>query len=294
MARPAVDVVVPFSGDRVALERLRVRLSVLRLEPQDTVTIVDNSSRAVDELPAVGRIAVLRAAEWPTPGYARNSGARHGRGEWVVFLDSDTAPRADLLDRFFDPPPGEDTALLAGGVTDEEVPHDAPAAARYAYLHQSMSQRHTFRLGAWAFAQTVNVACRRSAFDDLGGFREDIRSGEDADLTYRLKGAGWQVERREPAAVVHFSRKTIRGFVAQKAVHGQACGWLDRVYPGSFPARRRPGLLWWALRASVRGVYAALCQRERDVAVLALFDALEQVLFEFGRSLPNGRRPRVR
>ena len=58
--------------------------------------------------------------------------------------------------------------------------------------------------------------------------------------------------------------------------------------------RRRPGLLWWALRASARGVIDALRQRERDVAVLALFDALEQVSFEFGRSLPNRRRRRVR
>ncbi len=294
MARPPVDVVVPFSGDRVALEELRSRLSVLALGAGDTVTIVDNSPSAVDGIDAGGRIAVLRAADWPTPGYARNSGARRGHSEWVVFLDSDTAPRADLLDRFFDPPPGDDTGLLAGGVTDEEVPHGAPAAARYAYLHESMSQRHTFRLGQWAFAQTANAACRRSAFEGLGGFRYDIRAGEDADLTYRLRAAGWRVERREQAAVVHFSRQTLRGFIAQKAVHGGACGWLDRVYPGAFPARQRPGLVWWALRASARGVYDAVRQRERDIAVVALFDAIEQVSFEFGRSLPNGRRRRAR
>ena len=129
MARPTVDVVVPFRGDRAALEQLRHRLSVLRLGPRDTVTIVDNSARAVDGVAADGRIAVLRApwrrTHWRTPGHARNSGARQGHGEWVVFLDADTAPRADLLERFFEPPPAEDTALLAGGVIDEEVPHDA-------------------------------------------------------------------------------------------------------------------------------------------------------------------------
>ena len=294
MARPTIDVVVPFRGDRAALKQLRDRLSALQIGPQDTVTIVDNSPHPAGAVEPDGRISVLRAAEWHTPGYARNSGVRLGRGEWLVFIDADTAPPADLLDRFFEPPPDENTALLAGGVIDEEVPHDAPPAARYMYLHESMSQRHTFRLGRWAFAQAANVACRRSAFDELGGFRPDIRSGEDADLTYRLQAAGWQVERREHAAVVHFSRKTIRGFIAQKAIHGQACGWLDRAYPGSFPARRRPGLLWWALRSSARGVVDALRRRERDVAVLALFDALEQIAFEFGRSLPNRRRKNLR
>jgi hypothetical protein len=36
-----------------------------------------------------------------------------------------------------------------------------------------------------------------------GGFREDIRAAEDADLSYRLRAAGWTIEGREPATVTH-------------------------------------------------------------------------------------------
>jgi hypothetical protein len=103
-----------------------------------------------------------------------------------VFLDSDTEPVDDLVDRYFDPHPAERTGLMAGGVIDEPVPRGGPAAARYAYLQEAMSQRQTFRLGEWAFAQMANAACRRKAFEAVGGFREDIRAGEDADLCYRL------------------------------------------------------------------------------------------------------------
>ncbi len=69
----------------------------------------------------------------------------------------------------------------------------------------------------------------------MGGFRERVRAAEDADLTYRLRAAGWEVERREPAAVVHASRKTLRGFLKQKAVWGAGGQWVTREYPGSVP-----------------------------------------------------------
>lgn len=269
---------------------MRERLGHLRLEPGDTALVVDNTLGRPAGGGARGPVPVLRATERATPGYARNRGAAAGTAPWIVFLDADTLPPADLLARYFEPPPGPRTALLAGGLNDEPVAAAGPAAARFAYLEEKMSQRQTFRLGEWAFSQTANAACRRTAFEAVGGFREEIRAGEDADICYRLAQAGWEIDRREGAAVVHQNRRTVRGFVAQKALHGAAAAWLDRHYPGSFPARRRPGLLLWALRRSATGLLDAARRRDRDAAVCAVFDPLEQLAYEFGRSLPNTRR----
>ena len=52
-----------------------------------------------------------------TPGYGRNRGAEQGSAEWLVFLDADVVPAPDLLDRYFDPLPAQDTALLAGALS---------------------------------------------------------------------------------------------------------------------------------------------------------------------------------
>ena len=189
MVRPAVDVVVPFAGPAEQLELLIARLRPLRLGDADTLVVVDNNPRPCP-VRADG-IDVLHCADRRTPGYARNRGAARGRADWIVFLDADVAPRPDLLDRYFEPSPAERTALLGGGVIDEAVPEDARAAARYAYIRQLMSHENTYQWGKWSFAQTANAACRRTAFEAIGGFREGIRAGEDADLTYRLRAAGW-------------------------------------------------------------------------------------------------------
>jgi GT2 family glycosyltransferase len=285
--RPAVDVVVPFRGSGEELHRIRERLARLRLRPGDSVLVVDNRPGPGPVPP--GDVPVLSAPGRQTPGYARNRGAARGAAEWILFVDADVLAPDDLLDSYFDPPPGERTALVAGGVRDEPVAPDAPAAARYAYIRALTSQDDSFRFGSWGFPKTANALLRRAAFEAVGGFREDIRTAEDADLTYRLRQAGWEVERRERAAAVHVARRTVRGLVVQKLMHGAGAAWLAREYPGAFPARRRPGLVWWGVRTAARGLVEAARGRSRDRALWAVLEPIEQVTFELGRSLPNTR-----
>jgi GT2 family glycosyltransferase len=285
-----VDVVVPFRGKPPELDELRARLRRIAVQPADTVVVVDNTpGRVAPEDAGDERVRVIRAPERAAPGYARNRGVAHGSADWLVFLDADVVPREDLLARYFEPPPGERTALLAGGIRDEPVPPGGPATARYAYLRQFMSQDDTLGRGRWGFPKTANVALRRAAFEELGGFRDDIRGGEDADLTFRLRAAGWELERREEAAVVHRNRHTIRGFVRQKLTHGSGLAWVQREYPGAAVPHRLPGLLWWGVRTAGPRLARAARTRDRDEALWALLEPLEIVVHELGRWLPNER-----
>src|SRR5947209_6985898 len=59
MARPRVDVVVPFRGDAAALALLRGRLAALELAPGDSLLVVDNTPGAAAAAP--GPVRVLPA-----------------------------------------------------------------------------------------------------------------------------------------------------------------------------------------------------------------------------------------
>ena len=291
MSRPAVDVVVPFGGPRDELDMLRGRLARLRLRPGDSVLIVDNAPRRIGEkTPTNGSVPVLRAAERRTPGYARNRGAVEGTAEWIVFFDADTEPNEDLLDRYFEPSADASTALIGGGVRDEPVASNVRPAARYQYMWAGMRQENTFRLGSWGFPVTANVAVRRSAFEAIGGFRDDIRAGEDADLTYRLRAAGWDVERREGAEVSHRTRQTLGSFIRQQALHAAGAAWLERHYPGSSPSDMRIGFSPSAVHVAAARLIAAARSRDRDRVVWALCEPAQRLAWKYGRSLPN-RRP---
>jgi cellulose synthase/poly-beta-1,6-N-acetylglucosamine synthase-like glycosyltransferase len=279
-ARPAVDVVVPVAAPAERVRVLVARLRGLALREGDTLRVVDN--RGV----GVGEPEVVVAAEVRTSYHARNSGAALGKAEWLLFLDADVEAPPDLLDRLFEPAPGDRTGVLAGAVVDEPPGDDAPAAVRYAHVKQAMSQETTLGHGRWAFAQTANCAVRRTAFEAIGGFRDGVRSGGDADLCYRLAGAGWELEARPGAAVLHRNRQTVPRLLAQRARHGAGAAWLASEHPGALPRRSWPGLAWWATRRLGSGV-AALARGDRDEALLCLLDGPAVWAFELGRLIPN-------
>ena len=115
--------------------------------------------------------------------------------------------------------------------------------------------------------------------------QEEIRAAEDADLTYRLRAAGWEVERREAASVVHLSRPSVRGFVRQRMIHGAGGAWLQHSYPGSVPPKRWPGLLWWSVRTAAKGLFRGAVKRDRDEVIQGLFGPLENLSYDYAKTI---------
>jgi hypothetical protein len=234
--RPPVDVVVPYAGPARGLDAVRGRLAGLALREGDSLVVADN--RVGVPAPAlVPGIVVIDARDAPGSYHARNRGAAGGGNPWIVFLDGDVEFPTNLLDQLFAPPPAPGCAVLAGGIVDQPpADGDAGLAVRWAARRGLMDQDRTFARPGFAYAQTANCAVRRTAFEAVGGFTAEVRSGGDADLCFRLVDAGWTLERREAAAVVHVSRATVRSLLRQRLRVGAGAGWLERRRPGRRPA----------------------------------------------------------
>jgi hypothetical protein len=284
--RPRADLVVPFAGSSEELDRVVTRMSGLILRSGDTLTVVDNRG-----VTAAAGPPVLVAAERRSSYFARNRGAAAGSAEWIVFVDGDVIPPPDLLDRLFDPPAAARTAILAGALVDSgpEAGERSTAAVRWGVHRATMSQANTLD-GRWGYAQTASCAVRREAFDAVGGFREDIRSGGDADLCYRLRDAGWEMEARDGAVSVHVSRPTLRKLLRQRLRHGSGAAWLDREHPGSAPGHGSwPGLVKWTFQSLGREAFDVIRGRRRRAEV-SVVDLTVLWATELGRLLPNRAR----
>jgi mycofactocin glycosyltransferase len=286
-------VVVPFLGTETELKRIVVAMEELHRIPGDELIVADN--RTTDPgVGQIGEVVIHPAGGVRSPGFARNRGAAKARNEWLIFIDADTDPDVGLLDFYFEPPPGERTGVLGGGIIDfaaGSVNGAAPSlAARHAAARAQMDHRVTLERQAFPYAQSANCAVRRSAFIALGGFGEGIRAAEDADLCFRMAEAGWAVEVRAGAVVRHRTRQTLSGSLTQLAHHGSGAAWCNRRHPGSFPPPSPWGLGKRMVRDGGRAVWA-YSRGDREQAAFAVLDVAEAGAFEFGRLLSN-RAPR--
>jgi GT2 family glycosyltransferase len=298
-SRPTASVVVAFAGSATDLIGLVAELGRLVLREGDEVIVADNRPGSMasgqgaavmgpgGRAPGSGAVRVLPAGGIRAPGFARNQGARVARGEWLVFIDADTAAAPSLLDLYFSPAPAADTAMLAGAIEDR--PGGDGPAARHSAERGQMSQQVTLRRRGSPYAQTANCAVRRTAFEAVGGFDESARCGEDADLCFRLAAAGWSLEERPHAGVEHRTRATLAALLGQLARHGAGAAWLERRYPGEFPSPRPREVAGRAGR-SAAAMAVALARGRGGAAAAAAVDILAGFAFDAGRLLSN--RPR--
>lgn len=148
-------------------------------------------------LPAGAR-GVFRATDDGIPA-GRNFGARHARGELVLFLDDDAAlatgdALARLAARFDDP--------SLGMVQPRVDPlGDGPPAREWVPRLRAGS-RH--RSGVITHVWEGAVLVRRAAFDAAGGWPEDFRMvHEGIDLSWRVMDAGYRILYAADVAALH-------------------------------------------------------------------------------------------
>ena len=108
---------------------------------------------------------------------------------------------------------------------------------------QEAHLRHPYRPRAVA----ANLLVRRAAFEQVGGFYEGVRAGEDTDFSWRLQAAGWRLELRTEASVEHRYRTTLRDLRSQWRGYAAGRAWLARRYDGfePEPALRRASSRAW-------------------------------------------------
>jgi GT2 family glycosyltransferase len=296
--RPAAAVIVPFAGSDEQLAVCLAALERLTLGPGDELIVANNTGRVLGprgtrvagELSGPPGIRMVDASGARTPAFARNRGVAATDAEWIVFIDADTRPAPDLLDGYFDPLPSPETAILAGGIEDRAGGRSL--AARHSARRGQMSQRVTLQRAGTPYAQSANLAVRRAAFAAVGGFDEGARAGEDADLCWRLRAAGWELEERPSALVAHATRATLGALLVQLARHGSGAAWLDRRYPGEFPAPS-PGVVARRVAHGLRGAMAHASRSHGEAARVALLELLEGCAFDAGRLLLSNRPRRI-
>ncbi|MEK9722447.1 MAG: glycosyltransferase family A protein [Rhodospirillaceae bacterium] len=165
------------------------------------VTYIDSGSS--DRSREVARKAGARVFEIhsvPSAAAARQVGLREATSEWILFLDADMrldvewfrycAGRADLLG-------DEGVGGVIGRRADYLIAADGSTERVVQNVYRVTRERPAPHLGGALLA-------RRSALKAVGGYRIELRGGEEPELLARLLQAGFRVQEIPADFIDHY------------------------------------------------------------------------------------------
>jgi glycosyltransferase involved in cell wall biosynthesis len=190
--------------------------------PYEVIVVDDGSA---DATRAVAERAGARVLSQTNrgPAAARNYGWRSAQARIVLFTDSDCLPRTDWA------------RLLSAGI---DATH-AAACGSYGIanpghwlaelIQAEIRWRHSRLPSTVEFAGSYNLALTRSVLESVGGFDERYPSpsGEDNDLSYRLRDKGIRIRFVPKALVDHHHPTDLDRYLHEQARHGR---WRVRLY----------------------------------------------------------------
>lgn len=278
---PALAVVVLSHGPRATLcDAVR---SLLRQDAEAEIVVVHSGAGdARRPLASAGLgVRVVRSDERLAPGAARNLGIAETRAPFIAFLADDCiAEQGWVRNRL--------RAHVAGAsaVASALVCHQ-PANPVALAAHLSLYFRRMPRATPGS-ALRYGVSYARQVFEQYGGFRADLESGEDTEFNQRLVGADAPIWAPE-VLTVHRGADTLASFFRGQFLRGRrmaqawaALGIHDPVTVARDALKRTDPI--------VRETWSLVEPRHRGAALLCIpLIVLGNLIYAWGALRGEGR-----
>ncbi len=234
-----VSVLVPAfnegGGLAATLTSIHTATAVFEQRGWPTELIVcDNNS--TDETAAIARAHGARVVFEPVNqiSRARNAAAAVAVGQWLIFVDADSQPSAEL---FTDVADAIATGRYAAGGSTVVMDSGGATAAVGVAVWNTISRVTRWAAGSFIFVEA-------STFRAVGGFSQELYASEEIDLFRRLKRAARLAHKG--IAILHRHPLTTSGRKLELYSPFEIAGFMLRtVLSGGRTLRRADGCPVW-------------------------------------------------
>lgn len=226
MTEPKISVIIPAKNSERTIAKCLQSAFSQNYPPYEVIVVdggsTDNTRSVAEKYGA--SVVIEPPHKRSAPGIGRNYGAKNAHGGILAFLDSDCYPERTWLnlvvDAFKDPQIGMYSIVVSDG-TGKII------SRAYHYLHMQIS---------YDFAPSRCMAVRREPFMQVNGFDETLTTGEDNDLSYRVRQLGYEIVVDKESKVYHDDdhMTNLKGIWRQQVWYRESEDEMRRRYSNKF------------------------------------------------------------
>jgi rhamnosyltransferase len=212
-----ISVIIPTLQAEQYLPTLLASLATQTLAPAEIIIVDSSSTDKTIEIAHQYKCSIQSIArEEFQHGRSRNIGAKHARGEILIFLTQDALPAnnlflAEIIQPILD---GSAQAVTARQMPNKDASPTEKIAREFNYPPLSnlrnLELLNELGVKTFFFSNTAS-AIMHEVFNLLGGFSEQIIVNEDMDFCIRLLEKGYTVAYQAQAQVYHSHNYTLFG-----------------------------------------------------------------------------------
>ena len=215
MIKKKISIVIPSHNEARHLPKLLRSIDNLLMslfDPQ--IVVVDNgSSDGTQELLKDMCLVLKRIEKKEFPSIVRNFGTQFAANEVLIFLDADTEVTeawGKRLNQIWDELDRGD--LLVTGAKCS-VPNDPTMIEKYWFDKLGVGSDPTYINGC-------NIVTNKTTFQTIGGFDEELETGEDVDFAKRSKQEATLIRHDSAFRVIHHGYpKSLMAFIRRELWH---------------------------------------------------------------------------
>lgn len=212
MEKIIISFIVPlYNEEKVLAMCLDSIVSVM--EENDEIIVVDNGSKdkSIEIVRGYRRVALMIRPN-VTIGTLRNAGAMVARGDIFSFIDADCVVgnnwRCQVVNVFRNP-------VVAACGSKYGLPFNSH------WIETAWFSQKKISAGPVNYINSGNLAVSKVAFNKIGGFDENLVTGEDAEFCSRLRLNGYVVFEDPNIKAIHLGNpKDLLNFYKKQRWHG--------------------------------------------------------------------------
>ncbi len=189
-----ISVVIPALNEEDSIRRLLEDLLNQTHKPAEIVITdggsTDSTREIIGEFITAGAPVKLIRVTKSMPGRARNLAAKEARCAWIAFTDGGITLTRDWLEALTTRA-GETSADVVYGTYEPIIENFFTECAAIAYVPAPFESES----GLVRPRSIVSALMRRSVWETVGGFPEELRSAEDLLFMNNVEAAGFRIAR---------------------------------------------------------------------------------------------------